>query len=140
MAALLQELVQTGIYKRTQGRITRQVTFAAIALTIAIGLYRMHELLRLANVSTRVVGIEYWLPGLLLVAGVWIAYRLVNIPGCADFLIGVEAEMSKVSWPTRTELVRASLVVLALIFALAILLFVYDTLWGFFFKFVVRIH
>ena len=54
----------------------------------------------------------------MAVAG-WICYRLVNFPGFADFLIAVEAEMNKVSWPTRTELFRASMVVLFLIFSLA---------------------
>ena len=58
------------------------------------------------------------------------SYRVVNVPGFADFLIAVEAEMNKVSWPTRTELFRASMVVLILIFALAVVLFVYATSSG----------
>ena len=58
---------------------------------------------------------------MLLAACVWVSYRLVNVPGFADFLIAVEAEMNKVSWPTRTELFRSSIVVLIMIFALGIL-------------------
>ena len=34
------------------------------------------------------------------------------MPAFADFLIAVEAEMNKVSWPTRTELFRGSMVVI----------------------------
>ena len=34
------------------------------------------------------------------------------MPAFADFLIAVEAEMNKVSWPTRHELIRASMVVM----------------------------
>ena len=34
----------------------------------------------------------------------------------ADFLIAVEAEMTKVSWPSRGELVRSSIVVILVIF------------------------
>ena len=33
---------------------------------------------------------------------------VVNLPVFADFLIAVEAEMNKVSWPTRGELFRGS--------------------------------
>jgi preprotein translocase subunit SecE len=59
----------------------------------------------------------------------WFGYRLVNWPRFADFLIAVEAEMSKVSWPTKTELYRASMVVIFTMFFLAILLFCYDAFW-----------
>jgi preprotein translocase subunit SecE len=63
------------------------------------------------------------------IVGVWIAFRLVNIPSFADFLIAVEAEMNKVSWPTRAELIRSSIVVILLIVFLALLLFGYDIFW-----------
>ena len=33
--------MHVGLYKRSQGRITRQVTFAALALTIAPGILRL---------------------------------------------------------------------------------------------------
>ena len=49
------------------------------------------------------------------------------MPSFADFLISVEAEMNKVSWPTRTELIRASIVVILMIFLLAAILFAYDS-------------
>jgi preprotein translocase subunit SecE len=62
------------------------------------------------------------------------SYRVVNVPGCADFLIAVEAEMNKVSWPTRSELFRASMVVLIVIFSLAIVLSLYDFAWGVLFR------
>ena len=52
-----------------------------------------------------------------------------TFPAFADFLIAVEAEMNKVSWPTRTELFRASMVVLIVIFALAVVLAGYDMFW-----------
>ena len=51
------------------------------------------------------------------------------MPGVADFLIAVEAEMNKVSWPTRNELFRASMVVLIVIFSLGFMLAVYDIVW-----------
>jgi len=56
---------------------------------------------------------------------------LVQMPSFADFLISVEAEMNKVSWPAWSELIRASIVVILLIFILAGILFFYDVAWSF---------
>jgi preprotein translocase subunit SecE len=55
---------------------------------------------------------------------------VVNLPRFADFLIAVEAEVNKVSWPSRAELVRSTVVVLITIFALAGILFLYDFIWS----------
>jgi preprotein translocase subunit SecE len=123
--AFLRELVQTGIYKRSQGRITRQITFAAIALTVAIGCWRLSE-----NLDQLRPELRFGIPAVLLALSAWIAYRIVNFPNFADFLIAVEAEMNKVSWPTRSELIRASLVVLITIFVLATVLTIFDLFWS----------
>ena len=138
MGVFFQELLNVGIYKRSQGRITRQVTFAALALTFALGFYQMYRTLvmKSTNESWAVTkalmdsGMAFWLPGLLLVLGWWISYRLVNMPNFADFLIAVEAELNKVSWPTRTELVRSSMVVLFCLLLLASVIFGFDLFWG----------
>jgi len=123
--AILRELGQTGIYKRSQGRIARQVTFAAIALVVAIGCWRLSETLDQVQPALR-----YGISAALLAVSVWIAYRIVNVPAVADFLIAVEAEMNKVSWPTRSELIRASVVVLITIFVLATILTLFDLFWS----------
>lgn len=126
MNAFIREMFRTTLFKRNQGRIVRQVTFIAVAVAVALGLWRMN-----ATFSQEVgATIRYILTGILLVAGLWIAYRLVNVPQFADFLIAVEAEMAKVSWPTRTEVYRSSVVVLLMIFSLAVVLFVFDFLWS----------
>lgn len=132
----LGELIQTGIYKRSQGRVTRQVTFATVAITLVLGVWRLSATLK---VSSSLAGVYYGVPGLLLLAGLWVAYRVVNVPALADFLIAVEAEMNKVSWPSRAELVRASMVVLITIFALAIVLAAFDLFWRVLFTDVLRI-
>ncbi|HUT13124.1 MAG TPA: preprotein translocase subunit SecE [Thermoguttaceae bacterium] len=134
MSGFFQQLFQTGIYKRNQGRITRQVTFAAIALTMAMGLWRLSNMLMDGSPTWR-----FGLPGVLLLIGLWIAYRIVNVPNFTDFLIAVEAEMNKVSWPSRAELFRASMVVLVTIFFLAAVLFFYDWIWRVLFTEVLRI-
>ena len=77
------------------------------------------------KISTEVVA-EYVIPLIVLAVGAWAAFRVVNIPRFAEFLISVENEMGKVSWPSRGELFRASMVVLVVIFMLTVILFTYD--------------
>jgi len=71
------------------------------------------------------------IPGLILAAGLWLLYRLLNVPRFADFLIAVEAEMAKVSWPSLDEVIRSSAVIIFLIFALSAILAAYDLFWWF---------
>jgi preprotein translocase subunit SecE len=147
------ELLSAAVYKRNQGRIARQVTFAALALMLGIGVLRLAQLLPLwfapnsAGISA-VDGLGSWgdlgvvrflVPGLLLAAGLWFCYRLVNLPRFADFLIAVEAEMAKVSWPSGTEVIRSSMVIIFLMFALAAILAMYDLFWRFVLQYVLKI-
>ena len=118
------ELVSADVYKRSQGRVVRQVTFAALAITLGIGCWRLSVALVGYSPTTR-----YLIPTLLAAVGLWVSFRVVNWPPFADFLIAVEAELNKVSWPDRQQLLRASAVVMITIFSLAVLLFLYDLLW-----------
>ena len=70
------------------------------------------------------------LPTLLLAASVWFAYRMVNVPVFADFLIATEAEMNKVSWTTRKNLITDTMVVLVTVVLLTTFLFVVDQVWA----------
>lgn len=140
MNGFIQELFQANLYKRTQGRITRQVTLAALVIAVAVGAWRLHNTLITPPKFVGAVSDGTWLAinmgvsfGLFLALS-WVSFRLVHLPRFADFLIAVEAEMQKVSWPSRTELVRSSIVVLVTIFVLAAVLFVFDGFWAWFFK------
>jgi preprotein translocase subunit SecE len=126
VSAFFHELFHSGIYKRTQGRITRQVTWVAIAATLLLGVWRLHHTLTASLATEWLYAVSF----ALLAIGMWVDYRLVNLPAFADFLIAVEAEMNKVSWPTRWELIRASVVVLVTIFALAGVLYAFDYIWA----------
>jgi preprotein translocase subunit SecE len=132
VSAFFEEFFRVGVYKRSQGRIVRQVTFAALALTLLIGLWRLVWLLR---GYAEPAWLCYGLPGVFAAAGLWAAYRSVNLPAFADFLIAVEAEMNKVSWPSRGELFRWSVVVIVMIFSIGILLAAFDLAWVKFFDF-----
>jgi preprotein translocase subunit SecE len=122
---LIHELFKTEIYKRSQGRLVRQFTCLAIWVAFALGSYRMYEYLRVIPTGLPTY-LNFVIPSVVLVVGLWLGFRIVNLPSFADFLIAVEAEMNKVSWPSRTELIRASMVVIVLMFGLTIVLFAYD--------------
>ena len=133
VAPFFRELFQLGVYKRSQGRIARQVTFATLALTVVIGAWRLYYMLQALHVGGNVDSTDrtmrLGIAGIVALLGVWICYRVVNLPSFADFLIAVEAEMNKVSWPTRLELFRSCVVVIFCIFFLTAVLFLYDVFW-----------
>jgi len=143
------ELFKTEIYKRSQGRLVRQFTCLAIWAAFALAAWRMYELRNFLFTNlpqtlgyllpgtaeqyeafftryavTQTLG--YATPALVLLVGLWVGFRIVNLASFADFLIAVEAEMNKVSWPSRTELIRASVVVIVLMFGLTFVLYTYD--------------
>ncbi len=117
------ELFATGIYKPTQGKLARQLTALAICLIVGAGCWKLYQLGQLEGVA------RYAAPSVLFLVGAWVGFRAVNIPHFADFLIAVEAEMNKVSWPSRDELTRASAVVIVLMAVLTVVLFAYDLIW-----------
>jgi preprotein translocase SecE subunit len=73
--------------------------------------------------------VQYTLPLLLLLAAIWLAWRIVNIPTFADFLIATEAELNKVSWTTQRRLVQDTIVVLVTVVLMAGFLFAADQVW-----------
>jgi preprotein translocase SecE subunit len=73
--------------------------------------------------------INLLMPLLLGLALIYFAWRLVNVPVFADFLIATEAEMNKVSWTTRRRLIQDTIVVLVTVVLLTSFLFVVDILW-----------
>ncbi len=123
MAALLQTLFTFDFYKRTQGKLVRQVTFASLAIIVVLGCWALKQ-----SLIEEERALQFGLPLALLAAGIWASFRIVHFPPFSDFLISVEAEMNKVSWPRRGELYRASIVVMLVIFLMAGLLFGYDLL------------
>lgn len=135
--SLLGGMLTFNLYKRNQGRLVRQVTAITVAVVIIIGAWTLSGTAMLASADRWArIGI----PLAISVAGAWGAFRLVNWPRFADFLVSVEAELDKVSWPSRDELKRSSIVVIATMFLLAMLLFAYDSIWLLLFNWLGILH
>ena len=78
---------------------------------------------------TLLPSVQFTIPLLMLAAGLWLAWRIVNVPAFADFLIATEAEMNKVSWTTQRRLIQDTLVVLVTVVLMAFYLFSMDVVW-----------
>ena len=126
------EIFAAGLYKKTQGRVVRQATAAVVTLLSVAAAYQFYFFLVTNFAVAREAALGASL-GLALV-GAWLAFRLVNWPRFADFLINVEIEMSKVSWASWDYLVRATIVVVAVMFLIGAVLFLFDLFWKWFFE------
>lgn len=131
-STLTSELLSADTYKTTQGQLVRRLTLLAIFVTIGMGAWSLHS--TIAGATEAGSPAKFIWPGLLLIAGAWFGYRLINWPVFADFLIAVQAELKKVTWPSKAELKRASVVVIATIFILAMSLFLFDIVWQWIFE------
>jgi preprotein translocase SecE subunit len=78
---------------------------------------------------TLLPSVQFTIPLLLLAAALWLAWRIVNVPAFADFLIATEAEMNKVSWTTQRRLVQDTIVVLVTVVLMAFFLAFCDLSW-----------
>jgi len=123
---LLSELTSVGLYKRNQGRLTRQLTAGALMLIALAGGYIMSR----GPLAGSAQWMRTFLPLTFVGVLFWLAFRLVNLPKFAEFLIAVEGEMAKVSWPSKQELIRATTVVIGSMAFLTLVLFLFDAFWA----------
>jgi preprotein translocase subunit SecE len=125
------------LFKRNQGRLVRRLTAIAIAAIVLFGCWSLSAWLETSPLTAELSrNALIAIPTLVAVAGVWLAFRTVNYPPFANFLISVEAEMDKVSWADVNYLKRATAVVLCTMVFLGAVLWVYDLMWYEFFTFI----
>jgi preprotein translocase SecE subunit len=62
----------------------------------------------------------------VFVSGVLVVSHFMGRPKTADLLIETETELQKVTWPSWTETVNASIVVIFTTLLMAVMLFVFD--------------
>jgi preprotein translocase SecE subunit len=79
---------------------------------------------------TLVPSVRFVMPLVLGAAALWLAWRVVNLPSFADFLIATEAELNKVSWTPRRRLVQDTIVVLVTTLLITFFLLFADLIWS----------
>jgi preprotein translocase SecE subunit len=129
--------------KPMQGQKVRRATMLGIILLVGAGIWTLSN--RTLNtvdndwpvnipftnyVLPILPDVKFTVPLLLAAAGFWLAFRVVHLPVFADFLIATEAELNKVSWPTRRSVVQDTIVVLTTVLMLTVFLFLVDIGWG----------
>jgi preprotein translocase subunit SecE len=123
-ARFLVNLVSTDLYKPIQGRYARLYTGLGLGLIVAAGAYQVWQASMEYTPAWR-----FGLPAAFAAVLGWLVFRLIHFPPFADFLIATEAEMNKVSWTTKDDLIRATTVVLTTVLFMALFLFLVDRLW-----------
>ncbi len=120
MTGYFKELASAKIYKGAQGRVARRLTLIGLVLVFLLGAYSMFSSAALGSKASPIAAV------VIAVVGLWVSFRTINYPTFADFLVSVEAEMTKVSWPSKKELMANTKVVLIFMVLFTVLIFLYD--------------
>jgi preprotein translocase subunit SecE len=83
--------------------------------------------------QTQTKSITLYIIAALFAGYALLVFWLMNKPANADFLIATDSEMKKVNWTTRRELMGSTKIVIIFMFLIAILLFVFDIIFGYLF-------
>jgi preprotein translocase subunit SecE len=118
--------LRTDTYKPMQGWNARLYTAMGLGLILGVGVWRLFE----ASMDYAPLW-RFGIPTVTALVFGWAVYRLVQYPPFAEFLIATEAEMNKVSWTSKEDLYRSTVVVLAAVLVMATYLFVVDWFWLF---------
>lgn len=128
-------------YKRSLGLRVRRLTILGILIVGGTGAWSLWsqgilpDRWTLAmpsdmNPITVLTDAKYLIPLLIAAVTLWIAFRAVNVPDFAEFLIATEAEMNKVSWSSRKRLMQDTVVVLLTTLIMTLFLLAVDLFWG----------
>ena len=112
--------------------MVRQATFVCLAILTGFGSFALSGELQGVMSGNAQMGVPLAVWALCC----WIAFRAVNVPKFADFLISVEAELERIVWPTREQVAQATVVVLVVMFSLGIFLTIADLIWKELFGFI----
>jgi preprotein translocase SecE subunit len=119
-------MASEAIYKNGQGYWTRMVSAAAFGLLLAYGTFWIWSKAG-AGAS---MGQKYVAGAIALVflggLGGLAFWLLGRNPRSVDFLVATEAEMKKVNWSTRREVMGSTGVVITTMLAIAVFCFVCD--------------
>jgi preprotein translocase subunit SecE len=107
------------VYKPGQGKYTRLISGLSVAVVVAIGCWRLYEMLAATDWNAWIV---FLVPLIVFVAAGVGIYWLLNKSSVADFMIASEGELKKVNWSSRKEVAVSTFVVIVVVVAMAMLL------------------
>ena len=126
-------------YKHGQGKLSRGIAALGIGLLGGFGCHRLYYWLggfktfrEEISLFKGLLGTDILItPALLVSIGALIVltvgiYIFSNHPQVADFLLDTEAEMKKISWPSRNEIIGSSMVVLVVVVLLGLYILLVD--------------
>lgn len=126
------------IHKPNQGKPTRLVTGAVAVLLLGLTMWFLFYDFSAAFPALKDssgVNRMWWNIVVLVLglAGALFAWRMVNKPANAEFLIATDSEMKKVTWTSRKQLWGSTKVVILFMLFIALTLFVIDLLFHYLF-------
>ena len=119
-------LLKPDLYKPMQGWHARVYTAIGLGVILAAGVWRLHEIMFDSSPAWR-----FGVPAIVAAVLGWCIFRIVHSPPFAEFLIATEAEMNKVSWTSKDDLYRSTIVVLVAVLVMSLYLFAVDWIWLF---------
>ena len=123
------------VYKKGQGVKSRLVAVITLVAFIGFGCYALWGALGGYMTSALAVGglsvpLSALIPAALFVALVLLALYILNRSRIVDFLINTEGELRKVAWPSRDDVMRQAIVVIATVMILAVIIFMFDIVFS----------
>ncbi len=132
------------IYKPGQGSAARWIAYLLLTLLLFMGVRALFGALHREGSEALVAGLPLvgdltWVKLICLVLfvfGVWGVHMLLNRVASVDLLIDTEAELRKVSWPSSSDVKKATLVVSLVTVAMGAILYWADELLMLLFRFI----
>jgi len=121
------------IYKSGQGYYTRVLTAVGVGTLVVAGVAWLAAEMQGIKVIPTIYAQAIMAVVVITFFSI-LTFYLLNKPNIADFMIATESEMKKVNWPTLREIVGSTIVVISGTLLIALLLFVVDIIFGYFFS------
>ena len=127
------------IYKNGQGNLARTVTAVGLGAIAGFGCIKLNAFLTAFEMSRWSLGGMRLDPAavlsvaLFLLCAAGIAWFVLVWQYLVDYLILTEAELRKVAWPTRRDLIQQTIVVIAVSASLGMMILLVDLVFSNFF-------
>lgn len=120
------------IYKPGQGYYTRMLSAVGIGVIVCSGVFWFWEKMNAIDAIPKDQILLYQGGMAIVVIAFFgiLSYLILNKARVADFMIATEAEMKKVNWPSKKEIIGSTWVVICGTFIIALLLWLIDLGFG----------